>query len=49
MSNAVHLGKRAFGSVDHFLTSHGQAIKRFTEAAQSLDGASDGPDKFIAL
>ena len=24
-------------------------FKRFTEAAQSLDGGSDGPDKFIAL
>ena len=33
MSNFVHMGKRAFGSLDHFLTTHGAKIPQFTEAA----------------
>ena len=43
MSSAVHMGKRAFGSVDHFVTSHGANIKKFTEAAAPMLATKGGP------
>ena len=46
LSSAVHMGKRAFGTVDHFLTSHGANIKKFTEAAAPMlatKGGAYGP------
>ena len=42
INNAVHLGKRACGTVDHFLLSHGAQIKRFTEAAAPVVAANMG-------
>jgi hypothetical protein len=43
MSNALHLGKRAFGTADHFLLSHGANIKKFTEAAAPMLAMKGGP------
>ena len=43
LSNAMHLGKRAFGSVDHFLLSHGANIKKFTAAAAPMLATKGGP------
>ena len=46
MSSAVHMGKRAFGSVDHFLTTHGAKLKQFAQAAAPLlatKGGAYGP------
>ena len=46
LNNAVHMGKRAFGSVDHFLVSHGANIAKFTEAAAPMlatKGGAYGP------
>ena len=43
MSSAVQMGKRAFGSVDHFLVSHGAKIAKFTEAAAPMLATKGGP------
>ena len=46
LSQMLHHGKRAFGTVDHFLLSHGAKIKRFTEAAAPIlatKGGAYGP------
>ena len=46
MSNALNMGKRAFGTVDHFLISHGAKITKFTAAAATMlatKGGAYGP------
>jgi len=43
MSNALHMGKRAFGTVDHFLVSHGAQVAKFTAAAAPMLASKGGP------
>ena len=42
MSNALHVGKRAFHTVDHFLVSHGANIAKFTAAAAPMIATKGG-------
>ena len=43
MSNALHMGKRAFGTVDHFLVSHGAQVAKITAAAAPMLATKGGP------
>ena len=43
MSNVAHMGKRAFGSIDHFLTRHGANIKKIADAAAPVLATKGGP------
>ena len=43
LSNAVHMGKRAFGTVIHFLVNNGANIAKFTAAAGPILATKAGP------
>ena len=42
MSNALHMGKRAFGTVDHWLVAHGAQVAKFTAAAAPMLASKGG-------